>query len=116
MDVSAWTKFLFGPPHKRSNDNQQWDRADQGITPLLNRLSPGIRIALQYAGQQPVLCTFQGMDNGIALFTNFTGFSGLVRIAPHSINAISIYSPSENKVEKKPVSKSGKSIPKLYIQ
>jgi len=63
----------------------------QDIIQFLRSLSPGTLVTLQFdAFPAFITARFQGFQGGVALFSQFDGLAGLVRLSPSSINLISI--------------------------
>ncbi|MED3202111.1 hypothetical protein [Bacillus toyonensis] len=61
-----------------------------GILHFLRRLSPGTCIVFQYDSQPPTTATFQGIQNGLVILSDFDCFPGLAHIDIQKINVISL--------------------------
>ncbi|MEW9574411.1 hypothetical protein U9K47_02890 [Bacillus toyonensis] len=61
-----------------------------GILHFLRRLSPGTSIVLQYNSQRPTTATFQGLQNGTIILSDFDGFPGPAHLATRAVNVISL--------------------------
>lgn len=64
-----------------------------GVDPILRffkQLQIGTVVTVQYDDQPVTTGTFEGIQDGLVLLSNFNGFPGVTRLNPRRINAVSV--------------------------